>query len=98
MMNSPPNIQVSDHPLVATKLSILRAKTTAPDEFRRNLQELSAVLFAQAARSWSTAPIEIEKPLTASPGVVLQHPIAAVPILRAGLGMLEGVLRVAPEV
>jgi uracil phosphoribosyltransferase len=90
-------LHISEHPLVATKLSILRAKTTAPDEFRRNLQELTMLLFAEASRSWELAPIEIETPLKVCTGNILQRSVAAVPILRAGLGMLEGVLRVVPD-
>ena len=58
------SLTVSDHALVVTKLAILRAKTTAPDEFRRTLQDLTALLFAEASRSWETRAIEIETPLT----------------------------------
>ena len=90
-------VYVAQHPLVATKLAILRAKTTAPDEFRRAIQEITILLFAEASQSWSVAPIEVETPLRSCAGAVLERAIAAVPILRAGLGMLEGILRVAPE-
>ena len=57
------SVTVVQHPLVATKLSILRAKTTAPDEFRRNMQESSILLLGEAARGWGTVPVEIETPL-----------------------------------
>jgi uracil phosphoribosyltransferase len=90
-------IRIVDHPLVATGLSVLRAKTTAPDVFRRHVQEISILLFAEASRSWSTKTIEVETPLASCPGAVLEKPIVLVPILRAGLGMLDGILRVAPE-
>jgi uracil phosphoribosyltransferase len=59
-------IIVAEHPLIAAKLSILRAKTTAPDEFRRNMQEVSILLLAEAARSWETVPLEVETPLKKS--------------------------------
>ncbi len=95
--NKPAGVHVSEHPLVATKLSILRAKTTAPDEFRRAVEEITVLLFTEASQCWSTAPIEVETPLASCPGAVLQRAVAAVPILRAGLGMLDGILRVAPE-
>lgn len=88
---------MAEHPLVAAKLSILRAKTTAPDEFRRNMQEVSILLLAEAARDWETAPIEIETPLKKCDGQVLRRPVVIVPILRAGLGMLEGMSRLLPE-
>ena len=90
-------IIVAEHPLIAAKLSILRAKTTAPDEFRRNMQEVSILLLAEAARSWETVPLEVETSLGKSDGQILRRPVVIVPILRAGLGMLEGMVRVVPE-
>ena len=57
-------VVVVNHPLVATKLSVLRAKTTAPEEFRRNLNEISLLLAVEAARTWQTERIEVETPLT----------------------------------
>ncbi|MFL6583367.1 MAG: uracil phosphoribosyltransferase [Chthoniobacterales bacterium] len=91
------SLTVSDHALVVTKLAILRAKTTAPDEFRRTLQDLTALLFAEASRSWETRAIEIETPLTRCRGAVLERAITLVPILRAGLGMLDAIIRIVPE-
>jgi uracil phosphoribosyltransferase len=90
-------IRIVDHPLVATGLSVLRAKTTAPDLFRRHVQEIAILLFAEASRSWSTKGIEVETPLASCAGAVLEKPVVLVPILRAGLGMSDGILRVAPE-
>src|SRR5688572_2699687 len=90
-------IRVVDHPLVATGLSVLRDKTTTPDVFRRHLQEIAILLFTEASRNWSTRRIEVETPLASCAGAVLEKPIVLVPILRAGLGMLDGILRVAPE-
>ena len=92
-----PNVKVVEHPLLAAKLSILRAKTTPPDEFRRNVQEMSILLLSEATRTWETAPIEVETPLRKSGANILRRPVVLVPILRAGLGMLEGMLRVVPE-
>jgi uracil phosphoribosyltransferase len=91
------NVTIIQHPLVAVKLSILRAKTTGPEEFRRNLQEMSLLLLGEATRVWETSPIAIETPLAQSAGQILARPIVLVPILRAGLGMLDGMLRVVPE-
>ena len=54
-------VEVVQHRLIATKLSILRNKTTALEEFRRNLQELSMLLLGEAARAWETAFVEIER-------------------------------------
>ena len=90
-------IQVVGHPLVATWLSILRSKTTTPDLFRRHLHEIAILLFAEASRSWGIKPIEVETPLASCAGAVLAKPIVLVPILRAGLGMLDGIMRVVPD-
>src|SRR5437588_8208026 len=90
-------VTVLDHPLIAAGLSVLRAKTTAPDVFRRHLQETSILLYAEASKNFATAPIEVETPLASCAGAVLARPIVLVPILRAGLGMLDGILRVAPD-
>lgn len=91
------NVTQIDHPLAASKLAILRSKTTQPDEFRRNLQELSIVLLAEATRGWKTREIEIETPLTKCAGKILAGPVVIVPILRAGLGMIDGMSRFLPE-
>ena len=90
-------VSVVEHPLVAAKLSILRAKTTTPEEFRHNVRELSILLLGEASRTWTTSPIELETPLTKCAGQILSRPIVLVPILRAGLGMLDGMLRLVPD-
>jgi uracil phosphoribosyltransferase len=96
-MSAKGQIRVIDHPVVAAGLSILRAKTTTPDLFRRHLQEISVLLFVEAARAWETRAIQVETPLAPCAGAVLAKPIVLVPILRAGLGMLDGIQRIAPE-
>ena len=88
---------VVEHPLVAVALAALRAQTTAVDEFRRNLQNLSILLLAEASRGWSTFAVDVETPLRSCEGAALARPVALVPILRAGLGMLDGMLRVLPD-
>ena len=92
------NITLLEHPLAAAKLSILRAKTTAPDEFRRNLEEISILLLGEASRSWTTTKVEIETPLKSCDGAILATATVFAPILRAGLGMLDGMLRLLPDV
>jgi len=87
-------VTVVQHPLVSVALTALRAETTATDEFRRNLQNLSILLLAEASRTWSTFPIDVETPLRTCEGAALARPVTLVPILRAGLGMLDGMLRV----
>ena len=94
-MNS--HVTVVDHPLVASALTILRNKATVAEEFRRKMHELSALLLFEASRSWKLQTVTVETPLQTSVGLVLGEPVALVPILRAGLGMLEGMLPVLPE-
>jgi len=91
------NVRVLDHALGAASLSIVRARQTTPDIFRKHLQELSILLFVEASRNWGTKAVEIETPLAPCAGAVLAKPIVLVPILRAGLGMLDGIQRIAPD-
>jgi uracil phosphoribosyltransferase len=91
------DVRVLDHALAAASLSVVRATQTPPEIFRGKLQELSILLFVEASRSWGTKAVDIETPLGACAGVVLAKPIVLVPILRAGLGMLDGIQRVAPD-
>ena len=93
-----PHVTVVDHPLIASQLTILRKATTAPEEFRRKMHELSALLLFEASRSWKLKTITVETPLQSCDSSGLGGPVVMVPILRAGLGMLEGMLRVLPEV
>jgi len=93
----PNPLVIVDHPLVATGLSILRGLATTPELFRRHLQEMAILLFAEASRRWETTEIEVETPLARCAGAVLAKPVVLVPILRAGLGLLDGITRVFPE-
>jgi uracil phosphoribosyltransferase len=83
--------------LVAAKLAILRSKATLPEDFRRALQEISVLLLAEAARAWETVPYEIETPLKTCTVFNLKRPVVFVPILRAGLGMLDGMTTLLPD-
>ena len=95
MSNFP--VTILDHALIRTGLSLLRDKTSPPELFRRHLQEIAILLFAEASRGWGTRPIEVETPLARCAGAILAKPVVLVPILRAGLGMLDGILRLAPD-
>jgi len=89
--------RVVDHPLAAGELALLRAKSTSRRDFRAAMQELSMVLLVEAARSWETVNTEVETPLRKAPAKISARPIALVPILRAGLGMLDGILKLLPD-
>jgi uracil phosphoribosyltransferase len=97
LINATGNVRVVDHPLVAAGLSVLRAQQTTPEIFRRHLQELSVFLFVEASRRWDTHRINVQTPLASCDGAILAKPVVLVPILRAGLGMLDGIQRIAPD-
>ena len=90
-------IHVLDHPLVAHKLSTLRDERTDSPTFRRLTDELVTLLAYEATRDVRTEPVEITTPVAVTTGVRLSYPRPlVVPILRAGLGMLDGMTRLLP--
>lgn len=90
-------VTVLDHPLVAHKLSVLRDKTTPSPVFRQLVEELVTLLAYEATREVRVEPITIQTPVAQTQGVGLSRPRPlVVPILRAGLGMLEGMTRLIP--
>jgi len=91
------NVYESNHPLVAHKLSRMRDKNTNPKKFREFVREIAALLTYEATADLQTIPRELETPLTKTTGQELQEKIGLVPILRAGLGMVEGVWELMPS-
>ncbi|HEY9089434.1 MAG TPA: uracil phosphoribosyltransferase [Anaerolineaceae bacterium] len=91
------NIFPSNHPLVAHKLTRLRSVETEPKKFRELVRELAALLAYEATADLLTIPKEVQTPLTKTTGVELKEKIGLVPILRAGLGMVEGVWGLMPS-
>ncbi len=91
-------LTVVDHPLAATMLSALRDVATPPPLFRLLAKRLSLVQALEATRTVPTAPTRVRTPLAEAEGRTLAGPLVAVPILRAGLGMLEAVTELFPEV
>ncbi len=90
-------LRVIDHPLVTHKLTLLRDKATDSPTFRRLVDELVMLLAYEATREVRVEPVEIETPVSPTSGVRLSKPRPlVVPILRAGLGMLEGMSRLMP--
>jgi uracil phosphoribosyltransferase len=90
-------LHVADHPLVAHKLSVLRNKDTSSPTFRKLVDELVTLLAYEATREVRTEPVEIETPVAHTTGVKIAEPLPlVVPILRAGLGMLDGMTRLMP--
>ena len=90
-------IFASPHPLVAHKLSRLRDKNTDPKKFRELVREIAALLAYEATADLQTVPRELETPLAKMTGAELREKIGLVPILRAGLGMVEGFWELMPS-
>ena len=91
------NIFPSPHPLVAHKLALLRDKNTEPKKFRELIPEIAALLTYEATADLTLRPITIDTPLASATGRILAAKIGLVPILRAGLGMVEGVWNLMPS-
>jgi uracil phosphoribosyltransferase len=88
---------VVDHPVLADRLAVLRAADTTHGQFRQALFEASAILAVEAARELPLTEVEVQTPLELTTGHRLPPEIAVVPVLRAGLGMVEGFLRLLPD-
>lgn len=92
------NVKVLDHPLLQHKLSILRDKKTGVKEFREIVGEIAALMCYEATRSLPTEEIEIETPVApAKVHVLAGKKLAIVPILRAGLGMVDSMISLIPS-
>ena len=92
------SLHVVDHPLAKHLLTDLRNRDTQPLQFRRSAKILSTILMLEATRSLETSYSEIRTPLETHESEVLAHGIAVVPVLRAGLSMLEPALELFPDV
>jgi len=93
----PSGVTLIDHPLIRVRLSRLREKSTPCPEFRERLHEIARLMVFEVTRSFETRLTRIETPLCAAVGHEPARPVILVPILRAGLGMLAGVLAILPE-
>ena len=92
------NVIITDHPLIQHKITMLRDKNTTTAEFRDIVTEIAMLMGYEALRDLETVDIEVETPIekTKSP-VIAGRKQAVVPILRAGLGMTDGILRLIPR-
>ena len=92
------NVTIMDHPLIQHKISRLRDKTTGTNEFRTLVSEIAMLMGFEALRDLPTELVEIETPIeTTKQPVIAGKKMAIVPILRAGLGMVDGVLNLVPS-
>jgi uracil phosphoribosyltransferase len=90
-------VHIVDHPLVHDALAELRDKRTTPDRFRRAATRISVLLAAEAMREVPSVSVTVETPLGPAPGRTASDRIVVVPVLRAGLGMLDAVLELVPR-
>jgi len=90
-------VTVVDHPLAAQLLTVLRDQATDRAGFRRAMDDLSGILVYEATRGVAVETFTVSTPLSDTTGVRMARPPLVVPVLRAGLGMLGGVLRYLPE-
>lgn len=90
-------VTVISHPLVQHNLTRLRDARTGPQEFRRVLSEVAALMLYEATRSFALRPCRVRTPLSMAPGFQLCREVVLVPVLRAGLGMLDSILQLIPN-
>lgn len=91
------NLRIFEHPLIQQKLTRIRDRLTPPMDFRRLLNEIAGLMTFEISRAFPTRVIDIQTPLEPTDGVALDQPVTLVPILRAGVGMTEGILSLIPE-
>ena len=90
-------VTVIAHPLVQHNLARLRDRQTQPPEFRRLLGEIASLMMYEATRSFAVKKISVETPLAVTGGFQLKREVVLVPVLRAGLGMLDSILQLIPH-
>lgn len=90
-------LTVFDHPLIKHKLSIMRDKNTSTKDFRENLDEIGGLMVYEITRDLPTTPVEIETPMCSMTTEKLAKDVVVVPILRAGLGMVQGIMELIPN-
>ena len=90
-------VTVIAHPLVQHNLTRLRDRETGAQEFRRVLSEVAALMLYEATRSFAVAPTSVRTPLATARGCRLRREVVLVPVLRAGLGMLDSILQLIPH-
>ncbi len=96
-MKNYPNVHILDHPLIRHKLAIIRDKNTNTKQFREIISEIATLIAYESFKDVPTQEIEVETPLEVTKQIVVkENSIAIVPILRAGLGMVDGILSLFP--
>jgi len=91
------NVHVSEHPLIKDKMSRLRDRNTSVADFRRLIGEIGMLLGYEAMTNIRLRPSKVRTPIAEADAMVMSHDIVFVSILRAGLGLTEGLIRLCPE-
>lgn len=89
-------LEVLNHPLITHKLTQMRKTTTSTKDFRENLDEIAELMAYEVCRDLPTQPVDIETPVAPCVGYELSKEVILVPILRAGIGLLDGIRRLVP--
>ncbi len=89
-------LTILNHPLIDHKLAIIRNKETGSKEFRESVSEIGMLITYEISRNFKTIPFKVETPMEKTTCYVLEKPVVIVPILRAGLGMVEGIHKIIP--
>jgi uracil phosphoribosyltransferase len=89
-------VHIIDHPLVQHKLTFIRNKATGPKDFRELVNEVSMLMAYEVTRDLPLESVEVETPVTWARGQLVTRKVGVVAILRAGLGMVEGILKLMP--
>ncbi len=97
MGSESPNLKVVRHPLIREKLTRIRDRRTASPEFRALLSEIAELMAYELTADFPVREVEVETPLMPTSGVELSRGVTLVPIIRAGLGMLEDIMRLVPQ-
>ncbi|MBL4810735.1 MAG: uracil phosphoribosyltransferase [Phycisphaerales bacterium] len=95
--NEPSPLIVFDHPLIAHKMTIIRDQETLHRPFRATLSQIAGLMVYEVTRSFKTESVVVQTPVTSTAAEQLIGTITIVPVLRAGLGMIHGILEVMPE-
>lgn len=93
----PGKLTVCDHPMIQDKLASLRDKNTRPEDFRLLMREMAALMGYEVLKSLRTRSTQVQTPLRSAKAEYIDQTIAIVAVLRAGLGMVPGLLHIAPK-
>jgi uracil phosphoribosyltransferase len=89
-------VVIFNHPLIHNKLSLIRSENTSTKDFRQTVSEIGGLMAYEVTRDLKTVEIEVKTPIAVAKTRVLANDVVIVPILRAGLGMVEGIMNLIP--